>query len=284
MKAMVYIRTCLLILAASVVSNAHAAAIVTFDFDQADLTTPNGFLDSIPLSSTFGGVQVVNQNFIDIQTLVPDTQTPGFARFGPNDGITFSGGVLLDNPTFTAGIEFASGSILYGTAFAPNSGVTPTDAVPPASLGLNSPMITIDITPAEAVTTVEGVLISGLATDGFLPGAPDEGELADYVVEFFNGTTSLGAIDIPNLEPNSQPGSSAVFRFDSMGTAITQVIFSTTPLIFDMEVGGEWDFFIDTIAFNTPIENVPVPAALPLFFSALLGGWVFARPRRAERI
>ena len=53
MKTMDYIRACLLILAVSAACNAQAATIVTFDFDQADLTVSGRFLNDILIKKQF---------------------------------------------------------------------------------------------------------------------------------------------------------------------------------------------------------------------------------------
>ncbi len=316
------------IILACLASSAQAV-IVTFDRSAADpdlgreaalnvdLGSSVEIFGGVPVSATFQGIEVNGPGVAELSTLTPDAglkldpaddpnnpmlplvpRFPGYARFGDSGGITFSGGAVLENPTETAAIQFASGTILYGTANAPSTGV---ETVPPSVLGLSNE-ITIDIALGERITSVEGLLINGLNTTG-------QNFLAEYMVEFFiddgmnpilpdsylirdemnqAGTVVNPTIGSPTIELESnQDQGNAIFKYLApTGSAITQVLITAIGKDFDpddMEEILEWDFFIDTIAFNENIENVvPIPAALPLFLSALLGGWVFARPRRSR--
>ena len=44
----------------------------------------------------------------------------------------------------------------------------------------------------------------------------------------------------------------------------------------------EWDFLLSSVSFNEGASPVPLPAALPLFMRALLGGFVAARRKKSS--
>ena len=64
---------------------------------------------------------------------------------------------------------------------------------------------------------------------------------------------------------------------------ITMVELTTSGVDFPGgEAVVEWDFLLDDINFVSAMAPVPLPAGLPLFISALLGGLVIARPRKSS--
>ena len=254
--------------------NANALII---DFENF-ATTPN-----FNLASTFFNS---NTNTGSLETL-----TQAGLGFGTGSAITFSGGVLLQNPTDT--MEFGNtGSVLYGTANSPTTGATtnPNNDALPRTITINirpdAPM-----NPGENVTLVEGFLANGLNTDRIdgATGMLFTDELADYMVSFFTTDENTPEFEwtMENLVSN-QLGGFAIFSFnsenegDGVGNNITKVEITSPGIQFlGPNSDFEWDFLIDTLSFNEALPNpVPVPAALPLFLSALLGGWVFARPRK----
>ncbi len=275
-----HIKASLFVLLGLIAANTHAGVIVDFENFGA------GGVNDLMLSSTFQGANT-DQNPPSFQTL-ENTALPASA-FGMTGGIRFSGGVLLQNPTETgtmfpdvAGI--AVGSVFYATANAPSS-----DAVPENDSSTNefplSQAITISITEAEAVTSVQGILINGLAT------TPDT-LLAEYSISYFSGVDgdvllNPGATSIGTL-PSNQEFGSALFGFDTttltgmmMGALITRIEITTPGVQFPGTPDLlEYDFLIDALSFNQPLNPIPVPAAFPLFLSALIGGWLFARPRK----
>lgn len=263
MKLIFHIKKCLFVLTVLVAGHVQAAIV---DFEEFG---SSGSIN-LGLSQTFAGANTTPGSRQRLEMLNAD-MTP-FDTFGDVGGITFSGGVLLEDPTET-GTMFPDvggvpvGSVFYGTANAPGSGALPNPLLPQT--------ITISITEAEAVTSVQGILINGLATNA-------QTVLAEYMISYFNGTTLLNAgnTSIGTL-PSNQEFGSALFGFDSMGTLITSIEITSSGVEFPGDPSLlEYDFLIDALSFNQPLNPVPIPAALPLFFSALLGGWVFARPRK----
>lgn len=283
---MIRYSTLSLIVLLTLVANSVTAAVI-IDFENF----ADGGVDDLNLAQTFAAAN----------TAVPGNQTltnlAGFpaASFGLTGGITFSGGVLLEAPTET-GTNFPDvagvpvGSVFYATANAPSTSALPSP--------LLSDTITINITAAENVTLIEGILINGLDTESLDPNF-----LTPYTVSYFNNDSLLFRDDVggSGLASNEQNGS-ALFSFDSMtmgsmlGALITRVEITTDgDTDGDGDIDGddnhgipfggtnpefEYDFLIDALSFNQSLQPVPIPAALPLFLSALLGGWVFARPRK----
>ena len=192
-----------------------------------------------------------------------DIQTPR------TDGIQFSGGVLLQNPTEASGggIIVDEDSVFYGTA---NSPTTNADFNDP-TYG-TEPKIIIEINTLTDVTSVSGLLINGLNT------AQVGNDPVEFTVEFFSDLAGTNSLDMWTmlLASGSEPGN-AVFQSDTGGAAIKRVEISATPFS-ESPFEGEWDFLIDNIAFNEAV--VPVPAALPLFISAVAGFGLFFRRKR----
>ena len=268
------------LLAAALLASSAQAAIV--DFEEF------GSTGSVPLmlSTTFSGANTTPMSRQRLESV--DGMGNPVDSFGDTGGITFSGGVLLENPTETgtmfpdvAGV--AVGSVLYGTANAPSSGAQPSP--------LLEQTITVSIAESEDVTSVQGILINGLATTM-------DTDLAEYFVSYYSGDTLLnaGSTSIGTLPSNQEFGAS-LFSFDTMslagalmGSLITKIEITSFGVDFPGGTsnactgtgvaGCEYDFLIDALSFNETLQPVPVPAALPLFLSALLGGWVFARPRK----
>jgi len=160
-----------------------------------------------------------------------------FASAGPAqnisvDGVTFSGGVVLGDPTFLPATPLATTPNLYSTANHPSG-----DAVGDPSL-LSTLSIAID--PLLEATTVEGLLFNGLIdTDTFVIEAFSQGMLVDSVT-------------LANLPSNENQGFD-VFRLDSEDLAIDSV---TIAADLSGPLPNEWDFFIDTVAIGEPIENI----------------------------
>ncbi|MEM8844840.1 MAG: hypothetical protein AAGB35_07330 [Pseudomonadota bacterium] len=195
---------------------------------------------------------------------------------GGANGIYFSEGVLLQNPSQvqeTVLQNLTGGSILYGTGESPSTNVGHNPASNPDYVPTNE--IIIDIDTLTDVTSVGGILINGLNTD-------NEADLADYQVAFFSDTLLLETLFFNNLASSSMPGS-ANFFYDSGDVAITQVIITGVPFDFGSPQNNgatEWDFLIDNISFNESATLVPLPAALPLFLTALFGVGYFASKRQ----
>ena len=195
--------------------------------------------------------------------------------------VNFSGGVILRDPlsAMATPIIGDGGSIYYGSAFSPTTSIGTTGYVNP---------ITIDIDPNANFSSVSGVLINGLNTN-----APENEAmvLASYVVSFFNGATLLGT-DSTGDVPFTDGATTISFGFDTsslmgalMGAAITQVLITAADVDLDstdMIVQNEFDFLLASVSFDGGMSPVPLPAALPLFISAMLGGFFIARPKKSS--
>ena len=270
MKLIFRIKKCLFVLTALVAGNVQAAIV---DFEEFG----SGGSINLGLSPTFAGANTTpgSRQRLEMQNM---DLTP-FDTFGDVGGITFSGGVLLENPTET-GTMFPDvggvpvGSVFYGTANAPSTGAVPNPLLPQT--------ITIDITEAENVTLIEGILINGLNTESI-----GLDFLTPYTITYSSNGTELFVDNLDGGLLSNQQDGSALFSFNSMtmgsmlGALITEVEITTPGVEFPGDPSlSEYDFLIDALSFNQPLNPVPIPAALPLFFSALLGGWIFARPRK----
>ena len=129
------------------------------------------------------------------------------------------------------------------------------------------PTLSITIDPSLAVTTVEGLLFNGLVgTDSFL-------------VQAFSGSALVDSVSLDDLAANLGGGFD-VFRLASGGATIDLV---TIDADLAGPFPGEWDFFIDTLAINEPIENVVAvsePATLALIAIGLTVFGVRSQRRR----
>lgn len=243
-------------------SSVQAAVVVDFENYIADLpftTIPSSFL-SVP-------------NYNDISPAVLTLQGETFG----SGGITFSGGVLLESPTGDGGVLGDSilgdgGDVYYGTAFSPSTSITTSNYPTMGNLGF----LEINIASTEGVQSVQGSLIQGLNIE----------DLVDYTVNyFFDDSTTAGFTEsISALFTNGDEVVS--FGLDTTldgalsGELITKVTVIADELIVNMNT--EFDFLLAAVEFSEGANPVPVPAALPLFISALLGGFVVARPKRTR--
>lgn len=242
------------------------------------------------LSNTFQGANITNAN----QTL----SGIGAGFFGID--VTFSGGVLLENPltggTSTDPINCPTcGSVFYGSGLSQSTGVITDDQVGGVFQYL-TPTISIGINPAEQITKVSGSILSGLNTT--IPTSPSM--TTDYIVSFLSEDGSFFE-DQLTITAGYNPDEfiPETFEFDTgdlagslMNSIITGLQITAVGLDFlgDNEILPsltdpieiEWDFLIDSVTFESNIAPVPLPAGLPLFISALLGGFVIARPRKSS--
>ena len=153
--------------------------------------------------------------------------------------MTIIGGVVLGYPANVPAIPFATAPNLYGTARFPEAGITE-----PSLLST----LTLTINPSSAVTSIEGLLFNGVPAT------------KSCFIHAFSGAIEVDSESLLGLPGNLQSGF-AVFRLNSGGAAIDRVTIS--PELTGV-YPGNWDFFIDTLAVNERIENVPEAASLSL--------------------
>lgn len=232
---------------------------------------------TIDFDTEYLNVEGLADNFISADPFDPIENTSSPLIEFAGGAVTFSGGVILRDPANTDSDPMAPTffpGVYFGTAFSPTTSIN--------QLGYFNP-ITIDIDASENFTNISGSLLSGLNTN-----APENTlmELASYEVSFYSGTTLLGTDSTGDVGFTD----TTTFSFDSfsmqsaiMGAAITKVEILANPLdlnSMDSITQNEWDFLLDFVTLESGMNPVPVPAALPLFMSALLGGWVVARPKK----
>ena len=197
-----------------------------------------------------------------------------------NGGITFSGGVLLEKPRNSNAdpIVGDGGSVYYGTAFSPTTSIN-TSNYPDA--------LSIDITSAEMVTKVSGSFVHGLDTR-----AVGQNELVNYFLDYYvEGAANPfrenlgGQLFVDGASVVSFNLDTSTLAGTAMGGFINKVELVSSGYDFDSsdrDAVFEWDFLLSSVSFNEAASPVPVPAALPLFMSALMGGFVAARRKKSS--
>lgn len=208
---------------------------------------------------------------IDFETSPALSAGPSvFSSAGPAQTIdvpgiaTLTGGVVLGNATNFPGIVYATGPNTYATA---GGSLPPGSADPTLSATL-----TIDFDAGFTVNRVNGALFNGATS------------AQTYNVQAFAGDMLLETQTYDNIPPTL---SSGYQLFDLQDAGITQVTITpanTTPY---------WDFAVDTIAINQPIDAiinppvtpsvVPLPPALPAGL-AVLGGMGLMGMIRGRRV
>jgi hypothetical protein len=172
-----------------------------------------------------------------------------FASAGPMQAITvpgvatFTGGVVLGNAANLPAQAFTTPPNSYGTANSIGAGP-----------GLLS---TLTIALDSAFGTVNEVsfpILNGSTIN------------ETYIVDAFNGATLVASQTFPNVPSNLNSGFAIA---DIMSPSITSVTIS--PLSLDASCCGGWDFFIDSVALNSSVQQAfaPEPASLVLIGLAL---------------
>lgn len=293
---MKYIRNLIssvLILFLVLISSAYALVV---DFEEYDPNHPN-YNGVTTIKSTFVGPNPVTNPSSNAANPANSTQaSPVTNSGGPytlgapgSTGIVFSGGVLLDDPSNGVAGQVVSadgGSIYYGTASSPSSGTLTSNIVSLTGEHLYTNTITIDIDPLENVTSIHGEFINGLNTSALVSSPTQTDLFADYLVSYFtgdDGDVMLGGTSLDDVGFDN--GASLLsFGLDTLLLS-SEVITKVTITALDFSFGGgesEWDFLLASVSFNEGASPVPLPAALPLFMSALLGGFVAARRKKSS--
>ena len=247
----------------SCINSAHAFVV---DFEEFAIlpTIPSSFTEEPNLAMANDTLALRNQVF-------------------GSGGITFSGGILLEDPTDSSGdpnntIMGDGGSVYFGTAFSPSTSIITSGYQNPLSINID--------TMLDSITSVQGAFVHGLNTDD-LDGM---GISIGYTVSYF--IEGVMSPIIQELSAIFTDGDEVInFGFDtndlmgsSMGALITgvEILADGYDFINSNQDVDEFDFLLGSVRFNEGASPVPVPAALPLFISALLGGFVIARPRRLK--
>jgi hypothetical protein len=187
---------------------------------------------------------------------------------GDNDGLKCSNGVLLKVPDALPRGGGDGGSLYYGTAFAPNTSI-------PTENYQNLLTISIDSTK-DQISEVTGKIVHGLNTTDTIA----------YLVSYFTGIDEMlaGTQTFANFT-NENVGD--VIDFNSADTMLASALITKVTIVSGLVtdnqfvvpiVDWEWDFLLAQVSFEG--SPVPLPAALPLFMSALLGGFVAARRKK----
>ena len=238
-----------------------SAQAVEIDFESTGLTN---------LSSTFQGADILS-----------NTQNLTTSNFGIN--VTFSGGVLLENPVVGSSSNPINcptcGNVFYGSALSQSTGVITDDflrdsngnavdedgnlvAVGNEVFRYLTPTISIDIDPSEQITKVSGSLLSGLNTSLIDAMNPPT---TDYLVSFLSQDGSFFDNQLViTAGYNSAEFVPEAFEFDTSslaGTLMNSIITGLRITAVGIDFPGmndilpslsspmetEWDFLIDSV-------------------------------------
>lgn len=223
--------------------------------------------------------------------------SPLYDTFGPLDEATF-GGTGIPNGEVAISSQFSNGTSLitvamsatqrYGNPALTNDGLGTYFAGAGSNTGPGSP-------PG----TVEGALWN---FNFYIDIDSPTETLTDYDITLFydfdpafdNGPVGLGTINVTNgILGSATPGTTLVegsenLMFSYLATDVTGFLVAPTYPAFDPNALGEYNFGIEVAQAGWGVENVrmdvqvvPVPAAVWLFGSGLLGLVGIARRKKA---
>ncbi len=199
----------------------------------------------------------------NFETVPPTPTGPDlFREAGPTQTIavpnvaTFTGGVVLGNATNFPAMSYATAPNSYGTASA--------NYVPGTSPTLKS-TINIALSPTYTADEVSFPLFNGVTSS------------TSYVVTAFDGSTAVASQSFMNVPANLSSGFRVV---DLKAPMITSVTVSPTDT-------SEWDFAIDSFAFNESVQQgikgvAPEPGLLSLLGFGLLGCGMLRKKLRSR--
>jgi hypothetical protein len=190
---------------------------------------------------------------INFETVPPIATGPSmFASAGPMQTIvdpgvaTFTGGVVLGNASFLPAQSFATPPNVYGTAgFGDPS--------------LNS-FLMIALDPA-----------FGTVNEVSFPVLNGSTKAETYVVNAYDGATLVATQTLSNVPANSSSGFAIA---DILSPTITRVTIA--PLLLDATCCSGWDFFIDSVALNSSVQQAfaPEPSSFVLIGLAVALGCI----------
>jgi len=162
---------------------------------------------------------------------------------------TFTGGVVLGDASAFPAIAYATAPNVYATADFGN--------------GLSQDL-TITVDNAFATTEVSFALFNG------------ETVTRSYEAQAFSGSTMVASQSL-DIAGNGQSGYGLV---DLLGPDITSVVIS------QVNNQGNWDFLLDTVAFNesiqTAVSSVPEPSNMLLIAASMGLMGVISRRRQRD--
>lgn len=206
---------------------------------------------AILLSALGANATTILINFETVPTLPTGAST--FASAGPMQTIvvpgvaTFTGGVVLGNATNLPAQAFTTPPNSYGTAnFDTGFPLSST-----LTIALNASFGTVD--------EVSFPILNGST------------RTETYIVDAFNGATMVATQTFSNVASNTNSGFAIA---DIMSPSITSVTIS--PLNLDASCCGGWDFFIDSVALNSSVQQAfsPEPSSFVLIGLALALGCI----------
>jgi hypothetical protein len=202
--------------------------------------------------TAFAGIIVINFETTPLEPTGPST----FAAAGPMQTIvvpgvaTITGGVILGNETNLPAQSFGTPPNVYGTAGFGDS--------------LSSTLTIAFNSAFGAVDEVSFPVFNGATST------------ESYVVDAYNGATLVGSQTLSNVPSN---GSSGFGIIDVTAPVITEVTVAPTAL--NAGCCNGWDFSIDTVAVNEPVQaTAPEPGTFLMLGPAVIGIWGWKRRAR----
>ena len=207
------------------------------------------------LSATAANAATILVNFetVPVEPTGPST----FGAAGPMQTITvpgvatFTGGVILGNETNLPAQSFGTPPNVYATAGFGDITLSST--------------LTIAFNAAFPVTEASFPVFNGAT------------QVESYIIDAFNGASLVASQTLSNLPAN---GSSGYGIADITAAKITSVTIAPSALTATCCNG--WDFSIDSVALNEPVQQAftPEPGTITLLGLGVCAAFGFARRRK----